>query len=141
MLSTPTSNIRSTTSLTVTAIPFGVLVAESPPYSASPDIHEKDRISGPTEWTLYVNVRFNKLAGKELPISYAEHGEDLQFVVGQHFTSTGKVVLPDWKIDSDMGGESDYFTEKALLVLASVFKANRLGTLIVGGPCAPEFVP
>lgn len=117
------------------AIPCGILVADPTDYSTYLDIHNKERISKPSKWTLFVNIRFNKLAGTQLPMSYSEHGEDLQFVADKHFTSAGKDVPADWKIDSDMGSDSDYFTDKAIIVLADVFKSNQLGTLILGGPC------
>lgn len=118
------------------AITFGILVAEQPAYSTYLDIHDKERIAGPKQWTLYTNIRFNKLAGKDLSVSYADHGEDLSYVCRQHFSSAGKEVPADWFIDSDMGSDSDYFTEKALLVLADFMKAEKLGVLGVGGPCA-----
>ena len=107
-------------------IPFGILVAEMPPYSTRLDVHGKERVKPPTNWTLYVALRFNKLAGKEKPVSYSDHREDLNYVAQHHWG--GAEVPADWKIDSDMGSESNYYTDKALLGLADVFEENLLGS-------------
>jgi hypothetical protein len=116
-------------------IPSGVVVSKKQPYSTKLDVHDKERVSEPTEWTLYVNIRFNKLAGVDLPLSYADHGVDLTFVAHAEWTSAGLEIPSDWKIDSDMGSDSNYFIEKALIVLSEVHQENKLGTLLIGGPC------
>lgn len=106
-----------------------------PPYSTHLDAYNKERVIEPTRWTLFVTIRFNKFDGKQKPVSYSDHKDDLNFVADTFFPDAGLEVAADWKIDSDMGSESNYLTDKALLNLADVFERNLLGTLVVGGHC------
>ncbi len=81
---------------------------------------------------LFINVYFNKLAGKKMVFTILEHVADLRFIVKNHYQGEAPSNL---YIDSDIGSDAAWNTIKARYALGTFWKDNKSGVQIVGGPC------
>ena len=118
------------------AIPSGLAVAIKDKYPlAVVDKHGKKRISLPTTWNLFFNIRFNRLHDFDLPVSYSEHIEDLDWLLDNHFI--GKCPS-DIYIDSDSGSDANYHTLKSGIGLSGLFKRRQMGLLVISGPASND---
>ena len=118
------------------AKPFGILVFDPPPrpFNTYSDKHGVERVAIPDEKaTLFLNVYFNKLAGKKIPFTCLDHVADMRYVVQQHYH--GKPP-PNLYIETDMGGEACWSTVKSQHTLGKFWMEEKLGVLVAEGPCA-----
>ena len=86
------------------------------------------------ENTLYGVVRFNKYCGVDQTMTMLEHHDDILEALECQFPQGSKDDPSNLLIFSDVGGDSNYRTIKALIAYARVFKARKLGVLHVTGP-------
>ena len=118
------------------AIPFGLALAvmEKFPMNRT-DKHGNQRIALPTTWNLFFNIRFNRLHDVDLPSTYSQHIEDLDWLILNRFKGKSP---SDMYMDTDSGSEANYHTLKSTIALSDFFKRRQLGTLIVSGPAAND---
>lgn len=87
-----------------------------------------------TQNTLHGNLRFNKHRGVDQPMTMLEHHDDILEALASHFPPGSTDDPENLLIFSDVGGDANYRTIKALLAYWRVFKARKVGVLHVTGP-------
>jgi hypothetical protein len=118
------------------AKPFGILVFDPPPrpFRTYTDKHGSDRVAIPGERsTLYLNVTFNKLAGKKITFTCLDHVADMRYVARHHYNGE---TPPNLYVETDMGGEACWSTTKSQHTFGKFWKEEKMGVLLIEGPCA-----
>lgn len=118
------------------AIPFGLAIGRSDPYLRTyEDKHGNERYYTPDRYKLFFHIRFNRLNAVDIPISYRDHIEDLDWVIDYEF---GGIAPSDCYFDSDNGSEANYHTLKAKKELGDFVRRRQVGVAIVSGPTAED---
>jgi hypothetical protein len=118
------------------AIPFAVAVGRVPKdLRTYEDKHGNERYYTPDRYKLMFNVRFNRLNGIDIPVSYRNHIEDLDWLVENEY---GGIAPSDIFLESDSGSEADYHSLKALTALGEFFRRQKVSVMIVSGSASED---